>query len=99
MTAAQALKHPWLAQAALRQQEAEQQQQQPHDDMEVETPHDLLPSMMSRMKARTKLRNAIGAVKAMNTMRKRPEDLGLAEAHPEDVSSVQVLHQGDVDMV
>ncbi|KAF9343929.1 hypothetical protein BGX26_005016 [Mortierella sp. AD094] len=98
MTAAQALKHPWLAQAALRQQEAVQQQQQSQEDMDVETPHDLLPSMMSRMKARSKLRNAIGAIKAMNSMRKRHEDV-VEAPHPEDVSNVQVVHQGDVDMV
>ncbi|KAG0011846.1 hypothetical protein BGZ80_000385 [Entomortierella chlamydospora] len=98
MTAEQALKHPWLAQAALRQQEAVQQQQQSQEDMDTETPHDLLPSMMSRMKARSKLRNAIGAVKAMNSMRKRHEDV-VEAPHPEDVSNVEVLHQGDVDMV
>ncbi|KAF9167690.1 hypothetical protein BGX21_011626 [Mortierella sp. AD011] len=98
MTAEQALKHPWLVQAALRQQEAAQQQQQSQEDMDTETPHDLLPSMMSRMKARSKLRNAIGAVKAMNSMRKRHEDV-VEAPHPEDVSNVEVLHQGDVDMV
>ncbi|KAF9434633.1 hypothetical protein BGZ76_007690 [Entomortierella beljakovae] len=101
MTAAQALEHPWLVQAAARQKEATQQQQQ-QQAVDVETPHDLLPSMMSRMQARTKFRNAIGAVKAMNTMKKRHEELGamgVVRAHPEDVSDVQVLHQGDVDMV
>ncbi|KAF9180945.1 hypothetical protein BGZ49_004940, partial [Haplosporangium sp. Z 27] len=101
MTAAQALKHPWLTQAAARQQESAQQQQseQTVEDMDTDTPHDLLPSMMSRIQARTKFRNAVGAVKAMNSIRKRHEELGVVEAHPEDVSNVQVVHQADVDMV
>ncbi|KAG9321968.1 hypothetical protein KVV02_002851, partial [Mortierella alpina] len=102
MTAAQALEHPWLAQSGHRAQEAlaqqdqqQQQQDQGPQDMEGVAPHDLLPSMMSRIKARTKFRNAVGAVKAMNSIRKRHEDL--REVHPEEVS--QVLHRGDEDMV
>ncbi len=102
MTAAQALEHPWLAQSGHRAQEAlaqqdqqQQQQDQGPQDMEGVAPHDLLPSMMSRIKARTKFRNAVGAVKAMNSIRKRHEDL--REVHPEEVS--HVLHRGDEDMV
>ncbi|KAI1312655.1 hypothetical protein EDD11_002892 [Mortierella claussenii] len=98
MTAAEALNHPWLAQSVVQQQEAlqqQQQQQQQDQDMEGAAPHDLLPSMMSRMKARTKFRNAVGAVKAINKLNKRHEEL--REVHSEEVS--HVLHQGDVDMV
>ncbi|KAG0206380.1 hypothetical protein BGX28_002143 [Mortierella sp. GBA30] len=99
MTAAQALEHPWLAQSAHKAQEAaaaaqQDQQQQQDQEMEGVAPHDLLPSMMSRIKARTKFRNAVGAVKAINSMRKRHEDL--REVHAEEVS--QVLHHGDEDM-
>ncbi|KAG0294585.1 hypothetical protein BGZ98_001717, partial [Dissophora globulifera] len=99
MTAQEALTHPWLAQSeapAQQPQEQQQQSQQPHDqEMEGVEPHDLLPSMMSRIKARTKFRNAVGAVKALNSMRKKHEDL--REIHPEEVS--HVLHRGDEDMV
>ncbi|KAF9303280.1 hypothetical protein BGZ74_004046 [Mortierella antarctica] len=104
MTAAEALQHPWLAQSALRRQQESQLQQQQQEknlgggaeDMEGVVPHDLLPSMMSRIKARTKFRNAVGAVKAINSMRKnRHEDL--REVLPEDVTNV--LHRGDEDMV
>jgi len=94
MTAAQALKHPWLAQSGLNQDG--QTAQAPQDqDTEMEGPHDLLPSMMSRIKARTKFRNAVGAVKAINSMRKRHEELRVV--HQEDVE--QVLHRGDEEMV
>ncbi|KAF8949676.1 hypothetical protein BGZ46_004991 [Entomortierella lignicola] len=90
-----------VSEPAARQQESAQQQQseQTVEDMDTDTPHDLLPSMMSRIQARTKFRNAVGAVKAMNSIRKRHEELGVVEAHPEDVSNVQVVHQADVDMV
>jgi hypothetical protein len=94
MTAAQALKHPWLTQSGLNQDG--QAAQAPQDqDTEMEGPHDLLPSMMSRIKARTKFRNAVGAVKAINSMRKRHEELRVV--HQEDVE--QVLHRGDEEMV
>ncbi|KAF9925009.1 hypothetical protein FBU30_005143 [Linnemannia zychae] len=89
MTAAQALNHPWLVQAAQREQAPQDQ------DAEMEGPHDLLPSVMSRIKARTKFRNAVGAVKAINSMRKRHEDL--RAVHQEEVE--QVLHRGDEEMV
>ncbi|KAF9144375.1 hypothetical protein BG015_000129 [Linnemannia schmuckeri] len=94
MTAAQALKHPWLAQSGLHQDGHAAQALQ-DQDTEMEGPHDLLPSMMSRIKARTKFRNAVGAVKAINSMRKRHEELRVV--HQEDVE--QVLHRGDEDMV
>jgi len=94
MTAAQALKHPWLAQSGLHQDGHAAQAPQ-DQDTEMEGPHDLLPSMMSRIKARTKFRNAVGAVKAINSMRKRHEELRVV--HQEDVE--QVLHRGDEEMV
>ncbi|KAG0249296.1 hypothetical protein BG011_009436, partial [Mortierella polycephala] len=79
-----------------QQQDQQQQQDLGAQDMEgVAAPHDLLPSMMSRIKARTKFRNAVGAVRAINSMRKRHEDL--REVHPEEVS--HVLHRGDEEMV
>ncbi|KAF9391787.1 hypothetical protein CPB97_005424 [Podila verticillata] len=103
MTAAEALKHPWLAQSELRRQQESQLQQQQQEksqggaeDMEGVVPHDLLPSMMSRIKARTKFRNAVGAVKAINSMRKNRHE-ELREVLPEDVTNV--LHRGDEDMV
>ncbi|KAF9941851.1 hypothetical protein BGZ65_000937 [Modicella reniformis] len=94
MTAAEAMAHPFLAQATPQKAQEEQQQaaQVPQDS----EPHDLLPSMMSRMMARSKFRNAVGAVRAMNSMRAhRHEDL--REVHTEDVS--HVLHREDDDMV
>jgi len=95
MTAAQALKHPWLTQTGQNQDGQQSQAQSQDQDAEMEGPHDLLPSMMSRIKARTKFRNAVGAVKAINSMRKRHEEL--RAVHQEDVE--QVLHRGDVEMV
>jgi calcium/calmodulin-dependent protein kinase I len=105
MTAAEALQHPWLTQSAeayqqQQQQQMQEQQQQPQDqgpqDMEGVAPHDLLPSMMTHIKASTrKFRKAGLAVQAMNALRKRHEDL--REVHPEEVS--HVLHRADEDMV
>ena len=106
MTATEALNHPWLTES-LQQQEArlQQQQQMMHEqqqhqnqdqDMEGAAPHDLLPSMMTHIKASTrKFRKAALAVQAMNALRKRHEDL--REVHTEEVS--HVLHRGDEDMV
>ncbi|KAF8938923.1 hypothetical protein BGZ58_011142 [Dissophora ornata] len=98
MTAAEALQHPWLAQSAIHDQDTQQppQQQQSQDqDMESVSPRDLLPSMMSRIQARTRFRNAVGAVRAANSIRKHHDEL--REVHPEDVS--HVLDHGDVEMV
>lgn len=95
MTAAQALKHPWLTQSGHNQDGHAAQAQSQDQDAEMEGPHDLLPSMMSRIKARTKFRNAVGAVKAINSMRKRHEELRVV--HQEDVE--QVLSRGDEEMV
>ncbi|KAF9928192.1 hypothetical protein BGZ75_004487 [Mortierella antarctica] len=110
MTAAEALQHPWLAQAAQSQQPMAQQQEQTapmemdqldqeqhshQGEMDGVVPHDLLPNMMARMKARTKFRNAVQAVKAINKMRGVQDEL--RSVHPEEVS--HVLHREDEDMV
>jgi len=106
MTAAEALQHPWLTQSLeAHQQQQQQMMQEQHQhssqdqgpqDMEGVVPHDLLPSMMTHIKASTrKFRKAGLAVQAMNALRKRHEDL--REVHPEEVS--HVLHRGDEDMV
>ncbi|KAF9952119.1 hypothetical protein BGZ70_000721 [Mortierella alpina] len=110
MTAAEALQHPWLAQAAQPSQSMAQQQEQAapmemdqsdqeqqghRGEMDGVVPHDLLPNMMARMKARTKFRNAVQAVKAINKMRGVQDEL--RSVHPEEVS--HVLHREDEDMV
>ncbi|KAF8923049.1 hypothetical protein BGZ58_003402 [Dissophora ornata] len=103
MTAAEALVHPWLNQPAqdeLLQQQQQAQQQQTHEqdgasDMDGVVQHDLLPNMMARMKARSKFRHAVQAVKAINKMRGLHEEL--RRVHPEEVS--HVLHRGDEEMV
>jgi len=110
MTAAEALQHPWLAQTAQPSQSMAQQQEQAapmemdQADQEHQghpgemggvVPHDLLPNMMARMKARTKFRNAVQAVKAINKMRGVQDEL--RSVHPEEVS--HVLHREDEDMV
>ena len=110
MTAAEALQHPWLAQAAQPQQPTVQPQEQTapmemdHPDHEQRghqgemvgvIPHDLLPNMKARMKARTKFRNAVQAVKAINKMRGVQDEL--RPVHSEEVS--HVLHREDEDMV
>jgi hypothetical protein len=106
MTAARALQHPWLAQDQqplhpYQQQqpsaEALQQQMQGYGgagDMDGVVQHDLLPNMMARMRARTKFRNAIRAVSAINRMRGEKEDP--RHIRPEEVS--HVLHREDEDM-
>ncbi|KAF9349155.1 hypothetical protein BGX34_002009 [Mortierella sp. NVP85] len=106
MTAARALQHPWLAQDQqhlhqYQQQqpsaEALQQQMQGYGgagDMDGVVQHDLLPNMMARMRARTKFRNAIRAVSAINRMRGGKEDP--RHIQPEEVS--HVLHREDEDM-
>ncbi|KAK3811764.1 MAG: putative calmodulin-dependent protein kinase type 1 [Benniella sp.] len=105
MTAVRALQHPWLAQD---QQYLQYQQQQPSaealqqqmqgyggaGDMDGVVQHDLLPNMMARMRARTKFRNAIRAVSAINRMRGEKEDP--RHIQPEEVS--HVLHREDEDM-
>lgn len=64
-------------------------------DMEGVVQHDLLPNMMARMRARTRFRNAIRAVSAINQMRgKGKEDP--RHIQPEEVS--HVLHREDEDM-
>ncbi|CAO3569504.1 unnamed protein product [Mortierella alpina] len=110
MTAAEALQHPWLAQTAQPSQSMAQQQEQAapmemdqadpehqghHGEKGGVVPHDLLPNMMARMKARTKFRNAVQAVKAINKMRGVQDEL--RSVHPEEVS--HVLHREDEDMV
>ncbi|KAG0208835.1 hypothetical protein BGX28_000310 [Mortierella sp. GBA30] len=103
MTAVEALHHPWLAQAALPQPFVDQQQQEHQQqrsatmdvDQHGQDQPDLLPNMMARMKARSKFRNAVQAIKAINKMRSLHEDL--RSVHPEDVS--HVLHREDEEMV
>ncbi|KAF9577460.1 hypothetical protein BGW38_007315, partial [Lunasporangiospora selenospora] len=97
MTAVEALQHPWLQQSTHRDQQQQPEAQQASSQTDAEgAPHDLLPSMMSRMKARSQFHKAIRAVKAMNTLRKNQHE-DLREVHAEELS--QVLDRGDIDMV
>lgn len=100
MTAAEALQHPWLSQDQQYLQEqpmSEQvyQQQAQEGDMEGVVQHDLLPNMMARMRARTRFRNAIQAVNAINKMRAGKDDP--RHVFSEEVS--HVLHRSDEHMM
>ncbi|KAF8965341.1 hypothetical protein BGZ46_000620, partial [Entomortierella lignicola] len=101
MTAAEALKHPWLVDQANNQDMAMDTQQQTANqngssDMEMGAQQDLLPNMMARMKAKSNFRNAVQAVRAVNKLQKIREQLG-GGVHPEEVSHV-LHHGGDVEM-
>jgi len=86
MTAAEALNHPWLVQAT---------QQRTQLAQAAQGGQDLLPAVMPRMLALSKFRSAVGAVRAMNSIKAHRHE-GLPEAHPEEVSHVL---QRDEDMV
>ncbi|KAI1315597.1 hypothetical protein EDD11_000607 [Mortierella claussenii] len=111
MTATEALQHPWLTQTEQQQQQQQQShheqpasavvqvptQDQQDSEMEGVVQHDLLPSMMARMKARSKFRHAVQAVRAINKIRGTGVHHELKAVHPEEVS--HVLHRGDEEMV
>ncbi|KAG0265265.1 hypothetical protein BG011_005136 [Mortierella polycephala] len=107
MTAAEALHHPWLQEAGAHQDDQHhrspvadvpQQEDASESTMDVDDagPRDLLPNMMARMRARTKFRNAVQAVRAINKLRGSLNDLRCVQQ--EEIS--HVLSRGeDEDMV
>lgn len=94
MTAVEALQHSWLAQDQQSQQQELPTSSDATGDMDGVVQHDLLPNMVARMRARTRFRNAINAVSAINRMRGGHADL--RHIQQEEVS--HVLHRGDDDM-
>jgi serine/threonine protein kinase len=94
MTAVEALQHSWLAQDQQSQQQELPTSSDATGDMEGVVQHDLLPNMVARMRARTRFRNAINAVSAINRMRGGHADL--RHIQQEEVS--HVLHRGDDEM-
>ncbi|KAF9178197.1 hypothetical protein BGZ51_008032 [Haplosporangium sp. Z 767] len=106
MTAAEALHHPWLREAGAHQNDQYHRPptadmlQQVHAsesamDIDGAGPRDLLPNMKARMKARTKFRNAIHAVRAINKLRGSLDDFRCVQQ--EEIS--HVLPRGDEDMI